>query len=438
MEFVKANIILDNKETVIDVEQATIYAMCDVEIKDIEYEVLKALVVLKRSEISKKVKNTPYFEKNHEISIKKRKVRKSIKKAVEETRGEVVLSNGRLVEMYYTMCCSGATSNSEDVIGEKINFLRKIYCDKCSKKESYRKFSLIDYEEKTGRCSSFKEESQSVFSSVVRDTSGRVKSLNFLGDEVSGIEFMKRLNLKSNKMYFKDEVINIKVEGEGDGLGICIEGAKALARDGKDYREIINYYYTGISFEVLGGESSNTLSGKVFLLDPGHGGEDRGNVRGDIVESEIALEVALELKSLLEGKRAKVHLTRARDSSITLTDRAEMANNIKPDFLISIHLNAFIMPGVNGCEAYCYEKDKEAMEVSELILDEIENTVDIKKRKVNIGDYFILRESRVSSVILECLYLTGSKDVKILGDNTPSKIALAIYKGICEYYNITN
>lgn len=436
MECIKTNILLDNKETLIDVEKATHYAMCNIEMKELEYEVLKALVVLKRSEIFKKVKNTPYYEKDYVISIKKKKTRKILKKALEETNGEVVISNGRLAELYYTLCCSGATSNSEDIIDKKLNYIRKVYCDKCSKKEGYRKYSLSECEEVSGKSLAFKEESQNIFSEVERDSSGRIKSLNILGEEFSGIDFMKKLNLKSSKVYFKEEVINIKTEGDGEGLGICIEGAQRLAKEGKDYRDIISYYYTSIDFRVLGGESSNTLEGKVFLLDPGHGGEDQGNIRDTIVESEYVLLISKYLKSLLEEKKAKVSLTREEDTLITLSERAQMANEIKPDFFISLHLNAFVMPGVNGAEAHCYELDEEAFELSEHILNEIEEGLNIKKRKVNIGDYFILRESKVSSVILECFYLTGSKDIQLLGKNSEEDLANAIFKGICKYYDI--
>lgn len=436
MESVKVKILLDSKEAIVDVETATLYAISSLNFDDIGYEVLKALVVLKRSEIFKCVKNTPYYEKQYEISLKKKKMKKTIKKAIDDTKGEVVLSNDKLVSLYYTMSCGGATSNSEDVIGEKINFLRRIYCSNCSKNQSYKRFTLSEYEKLEGKESSFKEESQNVFNDVERDESGRIKNLNFLGDRLTGKEFMKKLNLKSNRVYFKEEVIRLKVEGEGDGLGICIEGAEALSKEGKSYKDIIEYYYTGIVFENIEEGISNSLGGKVFLIDPGHGGDDSGNVRGNIKESDIVLKVASKLKKLLEEKQAKVHLTRSEDEAITLTDRAEKANEIRPDFLISLHLNAFIMPGVNGSEAHCYDEDIEAIELSELILDEVEKDVGFKKRKVNIGDYFILRESRVSSLILEYFYLTGGRDIELLTDGIEERLALATFNGICRYYDI--
>ncbi|MEG0371353.1 MAG: N-acetylmuramoyl-L-alanine amidase [Clostridium sp.] len=436
MECIKANVILDNKPTVLDIEMATIYAIGDIDIKEIDHEVLKVLAVLKRSEVVKKVKNTPYYEKDYEVSIRKRKIRKSIKRAVDETRGVVVLCGNKLIQMYFTMCCSGSTANSEDVIGEKINYIRRIYCDKCSKKESYRRFSVKEYEDEIGRKSSFREDSKDVFSSIERDDEGRIKTVSFLGDNITGNELMKKLDVKSNKVYFKEEIINLKIEGEGEGLGICIEGAGRLASEGKTYKDIINYYYTGVEFEVLGGQGANTLNGKVFLLDPGHGGVDRGNSREGLYESEIVLGIVLKLKELIEERRGEVHLTREDDVGVSLTDRAAIANKISPDFLISVHLNAFIMPGVNGAESYCFEEDNEAMELSQKILDQIENGVGIKKRKVNNGDVFLLRESRVPSIILECLYITGNKDIEFLNDEIKEKIANAMFMGICDYYDI--
>ncbi|MEF9952050.1 MAG: N-acetylmuramoyl-L-alanine amidase [Clostridium sp.] len=436
MECIKANIIFDKKQTIMDVELATMYAVAEIDIKDMDFEVLKVLAVLRRSEIVKKVKNTPYYEKDFELSIEKNKLRKSIKKAVEETRGQVVTCLGKLVGFYYTVCCNGSTANSEDIIDEKINYLRRIYCDKCQKRDSHRRFHLREYEEETKKRYSFKNEGCGIFSDVKRDEEGRIKSLNFLGEIITGKELMKKLNIKSNRVYFKEEVINLKVEGEGEGLGMCIEGAMTLAKEGYEYEDIIKYYYTGVDFEMIGSEGANNLVGKVFLLDPGHGGDDKGNSRDGLYESHIALGIAQKLKELIEGIKGEVYLTREGDTSISLTDRAASANKINPDFFISLHLNAFIMPGVNGCEGYCYENDKEAIELAEKILDEIEKSVGIKKRKVNESDLFLLRESRVPSIIIECFYITGNKDSEIIDDNIEEKISKAMFEGICKYFDI--
>ncbi len=436
MECVKTNILIDNKETTIDVEKATMYAVSAMDIGEIEYEVLKSIVVLKRSELFKKVKNTPYYEKNYIVSIKKKKTKKIVKKAVEDTRGEVVLCNEKLVSLYYTMCCSGATANSEDVIDEKLTYIRKVYCTKCSNKESFKSIDVSDLKSITKKDVLFREEGMGIISNIERDEEGRIKSLTILGEKYSGKDIMKKLRLKSNKIYFKEEAIGIKTLGEGNGLGMCIEGAESLYKEGKTYEDIIKYYYTGVSFEKVGVDIANTLRGKVFLLDPGHGGEDSGNTLGEIKESEYVMDISLKLKELLEGKGAKVYLTREDDSNITLSERADVANKIKPDFFISIHLNSFVMPGVNGCEAYCYSEDNEAIELSDTILSEIEKSTRIKKRKVNIGDYFILRESKVNSMIIECFYLTGNIDNSLINKKTIDNLAKAFYSGVCKYYDI--
>ena len=436
MECVKANIIIDNKETTIDVEKATIYAVSAMDVGEIEYEVLKAIVVLKRSELFKKVKNTPYYEKNYIVSIKKKKTKKIVKKAVEDTKGEVVLCNEKLVSLYYTMCCAGATANSEDVIDEQLSYIRKVYCTKCNSRESFKNIDVGDLKHIAKKDISFREEGIGIISNIERDEEGRIKHLTILGEKYSGKDIMKKLRVKSNKIYFKEEVIGIKTIGEGNGLGICIEGAESLCKEGKDYKDIIEYYYTGVKFESIGSDIANTLRGKVFLIDPGHGGSDTGNVLGEIKESEYVIEIALRFKDLLEGKGAKVYLTREDDTDITLSERADIANTIKPDFFISIHLNSFVMPGVNGCEAYCYAEDNEAIELSDIILSEIEKNTRIKKRKVNIGDYFILRESKVNSMIIECFYLTGNIDNSLINEKTIEVFSKAFYSGVCKYYNI--
>jgi N-acetylmuramoyl-L-alanine amidase len=93
------------------------------------------------------------------------------------------------------------------------------------------------------------------------------------------------------------------------------------------------------------------LTGKVIVIDPGHGGSAAtDNYRqGPTGEREewIDLRVGILLKSLLEEKGAKVLLTRSADVIFPLNERSKMAVDNKADFFVSIHHNATADPSVN-------------------------------------------------------------------------------------------
>lgn len=84
------------------------------------------------------------------------------------------------------------------------------------------------------------------------------------------------------------------------------------------------------------------LAGHTIFLDPGHGGEDRVNrgPAGDAIEADVNLRVALSLRALLARAGAAVVMSRDRDTSVALADRAVLATSVGAELFISLHHNA--------------------------------------------------------------------------------------------------
>ncbi|TXE86421.1 N-acetylmuramoyl-L-alanine amidase [Campylobacter volucris] len=82
-------------------------------------------------------------------------------------------------------------------------------------------------------------------------------------------------------------------------------------------------------------------SGKVIVIDAGHGGKDPGTL-GDrgVKEKDVVLSVALKLGNELKKRGYKIYYTRSTDKFINLRDRTSMANDKMADLFISIHANA--------------------------------------------------------------------------------------------------
>ncbi len=91
------------------------------------------------------------------------------------------------------------------------------------------------------------------------------------------------------------------------------------------------------------------------VLDPGHGGLDEGTVHEKLAEKDITLILARKLAQSLRSRGFEVHLTRNEDVTMTLSDRTAMANRLKADVFISIHMNATPVggdPRARGFETY--------------------------------------------------------------------------------------
>ncbi|MCB0391575.1 MAG: N-acetylmuramoyl-L-alanine amidase [Bdellovibrionales bacterium] len=89
------------------------------------------------------------------------------------------------------------------------------------------------------------------------------------------------------------------------------------------------------------------------ILDPGHGGEDRGAEYFGVTEAKINLEVAKLLNEYLNSdQRFQAYLTRYKDINLTLEERSEFANTKNGDLFISLHANAFNQSLAKGVEFY--------------------------------------------------------------------------------------
>ena len=81
-----------------------------------------------------------------------------------------------------------------------------------------------------------------------------------------------------------------------------------------------------------------------IVIDPGHGGNDPGCISADkkTYEKTIALDISKRLAQKIGESLpgVKAVLTRSEDKFVTLSGRADIANDIGADLFISIHVNA--------------------------------------------------------------------------------------------------
>lgn len=93
--------------------------------------------------------------------------------------------------------------------------------------------------------------------------------------------------------------------------------------------------------------------GYTILIDPGHGGSDHGAVYSGVKESDLVLAISKDLQArMAQDSGFKVYLSRDNDMTLALSDRIELAKEIKADLIISLHANAAKDPRARGVELY--------------------------------------------------------------------------------------
>ncbi len=173
--------------------------------------------------------------------------------------------------------------------------------------------------------------------------------------------------------------------------------------------------------------SGPNLVGKTIVVDPGHGGPDEGVVVADgglrWTEAEIAYDVAARLEGRLGAAGMRVHLTRGPQPTEALSDsaRAELANSLSADLLISVHLDGNTNPLAEGVAAYHYGTGNGVTStvgerLATLVQREIIVRTGLKDCRTHAKTWELLRFTRMPAMRVDLGYLTSPADRARLTD----------------------
>jgi len=114
------------------------------------------------------------------------------------------------------------------------------------------------------------------------------------------------------------------------------------------------YQKTTLMLRIRRRPEKRNLRGMVIAVDAGHGSSNTG-AKGEgtgVLEKDMTLDVARQLKNYLTRKGATVLLTRDLDTNVSPTARIRAMRQAMPDLLVSIHFNSSSNPTVRGVSTY--------------------------------------------------------------------------------------
>jgi N-acetylmuramoyl-L-alanine amidase len=142
------------------------------------------------------------------------------------------------------------------------------------------------------------------------------------------------------------------------------------------------------------------------VIDPGHGGHDRGGIPGQrVAEKEMTLDVARRLKTLLVRSGYRVVMTRDSDVFVPLASRVAIANSYPNAIFVCIHFNSAKRMGADGIETYFYNRD--SLPLASAIHYFVAGGAPTSNRGVRRRGYYVLRKTKVPAVLVECGFLTN-------------------------------
>lgn len=234
-----------------------------------------------------------------------------------------------------------------------------------------------------------------------------------------------------------------------------------------------------LTFFFLSSLSLSNANALTILIDPGHGGEDdgakamtKGRVPEELIkEKDIALSISQKIYEKLSAKNYTVFLTRSFDRTVSLPERAAIAEKTKADLFISVHINSSPESGAAGFETYYLDNHNDVaikkvektenvqMKGDEVVVQQIlvdlvvEQTVStskplaqsihseikssvgrkygIQSRGIKPGLFFVLALSKRPGVLLEVGFISTQKErVRMMDPKFQDDYASAVVRGI--------
>src|SRR6266403_4219325 len=168
---------------------------------------------------------------------------------------------------------------------------------------------------------------------------------------------------------------------------------------------------TVMTFAVTAGQLRAANSFSTVVIDPGHGGFDRGGIRGQRVpEKMVALDTALRLQKLLQRAGLRTVMTRSTDIFIPLPVRSVIANSERDAVFVSIHYNASPRSSAHGIETY--SENNQGAALAARIQRQLVTRVSTENRGVRSAEYYVLRKCRLPAVLVECGFLTNPTEAQ--------------------------
>lgn len=180
-----------------------------------------------------------------------------VEKAVRETKGQILSYNGEPVMAFYHACSVEKTEEPKEVFGKEYPYLKSVEVPSTPSPytlwEKKISFEILEKVLSMTKISYVKIASYT--------TTGRVKELEFSDGKnkklVKATELRRLLQWTAlpstmiTSIRIEDDGIVFEGKGYGHGVGMCQWCAFQMAQEGKNYKEILQYFYPGTEINII-------------------------------------------------------------------------------------------------------------------------------------------------------------------------------------------
>lgn len=147
---------------------------------------------------------------------------------------------------------------------------------------------------------------------------------------------------------------------------------------------------------------------RTVVIDPGHGGHDKGCQWGKVYEKHLTLDTSLRLEKALQQRGLSTTVLRRSDYFISLPQRVSMASKFRNAIFVSIHYNFTWKSYVNGLETYY--NSPQSMALASYVQSNILKRINTTNRGAKFARYYVIRNAKMPAILVECGFVSNETE----------------------------
>lgn len=166
--------------------------------------------------------------------------------------------------------------------------------------------------------------------------------------------------------------------------------------------------FASFLFGLLVSSLASAYNFRTVIIDPGHGGHDKGGQWGRVYEKHLALDTSVRLESHLKKMGYNTVMTRRSDYFVSLPGRMSIANKYRNAIFVSIHYNYTWKQHVSGIETFYHSK--QSHQLAKDVHKGMMSRVKVVDRGVKYARYYVIRNCEIPSILVEGGFVSNSNE----------------------------
>jgi N-acetylmuramoyl-L-alanine amidase len=171
---------------------------------------------------------------------------------------------------------------------------------------------------------------------------------------------------------------------------------------------------------------------RTVVIDPGHGGHDKGGQWGLVYEKHLALDTSARLENELKRRGYRTVMTRRSDYFISLPERVKITQRYSNAIFVSVHYNYTWKQDVSGLETFYHSGQSQPL--AQYIQEGMLRKVRAVNRGAKFARFYVIRNNSCPAVLVECGFVSNAGErARMKSAWFRQSLAIGIADGIDRY-----